>query len=176
MGNGKCRSLEMSEIIVFATGCFDLFHAGHLSFLEQAKALGDKLIVGVHTDEWIEESKGIEPILPLCHRLRVISGLKCVDVAFPIAGPKDEKGAVLLGATIRAVGLDHGYLPGHGPLQRKMEKAGIKYIIVPKMLDISSTKMRRKCYEQIKNRKDLITRLDNLRHVVSGNKRGPGDR
>jgi glycerol-3-phosphate cytidylyltransferase len=137
-----------SDRIVFASGVFDLFHIGHLQFLEQARALGDRLIVGVQTDEWVAESKGEAPIYPLQHRLRLVAALACVDVAFPIQGPEDEIGVVLCGATIRAVGTDHGYLPLHQPLQQKLEAAGVKYIVIPRTPNISTTKIKEKCCEQ----------------------------
>lgn len=133
------------EVIVLATGAFDLFHLGHLQFLEQAKALGDRLIVGVQTDEWCEEKKGYRPIFPLQHRLRLVSALACVDVAFPIYGPKDEVGAVLMGVTIRAVSTDHGYLDFHGPLRKQMEAAGIEYIVIPRTPGISTTEIKEWC-------------------------------
>jgi cytidyltransferase-like protein len=159
--------------IVFATGCFDLFHVGHVKFLEQAKALGTKLVVGVQTDEWMRESKGEEPIYPLEHRLHMVSSLKCVDVAFPISGPVDEKAVVLLGATIRAVGPNYSYLPYHDSVRKKMESVGIEYIIIPRTPNISTTEIKEWCYGQINNRKDLLARLDNLRHVVSIGKKSP---
>lgn len=137
------------ETIVLATGVFDLFHIGHLQFLEQAAALGDRLIVGVQTDEWVEEYKGCRPIYPLQHRLRIVSALACVDVAVPVHGPEDEVGAVLMGVAIRAVSTDHGYLPLHQPLQEKMEAAGVKYVEIPRTPDISTTEIKEKCYEEV---------------------------
>ena len=140
----------MGDRIVFASGVFDLFHLGHLQFLEQAKALGDRLIVGVQADEWATKHKGEVPIYPLYHRLRIVAALSCVDVAFPIRGPEDEIGVALCGATIRAVSTDHGYLPMHQPLREKLEAAGVKYIEIPRTPNISTTEIREKCYEQAK--------------------------
>ena len=145
--------MDTSQRIVFASGCFDLFHVGHLYFLEHASTLGDRLIVGVQTDDWIERTKGQKPIFPLHHRLRIISALKCVDVAFPVDGPKDEAGAVLMDVSIRAVGPDHGWLPDHQSLREKMEAAGIQYVTVPetKVPDISTTIIKEKCFEEIRD-------------------------
>lgn len=135
--------------IVFASGCFDLFHLGHLQFLEQAASLGDRLIVGVQTDEWMVESKKEAPIYPLCHRLRIVAALSCVDVAFPIHGPRDEVGVALCGATIRAVSTDHGYLPEHKILQEKLEAVGVEYIEIPRTPGISTTEIKERCYEEV---------------------------
>jgi D-beta-D-heptose 7-phosphate kinase/D-beta-D-heptose 1-phosphate adenosyltransferase len=66
--------------IVFTNGCFDLLHAGHLRYLEKAKALGDLLVVGVNNDSSVQRLKGPErPILPLAERMEILSGLECVD-------------------------------------------------------------------------------------------------
>ena len=65
--------------IIYTSGSWDMFHVGHLNVLERSKALGDYLIVGVSTDELIEEYKGIPPVIPFEERLRIVESLKCVD-------------------------------------------------------------------------------------------------
>lgn len=65
---------------VFTNGCFDILHAGHVHFLNQARALGDYLIVAVNTDESVRALKGPErPINRLFHRIQVLSALRSVD-------------------------------------------------------------------------------------------------
>lgn len=76
--------------IVFTNGCFDLFHIGHLRYLEKAKALGDLLVVGINNDSSVQRLKGPErPILPLAERMEILSGLECVDyvIAFDESTP-----------------------------------------------------------------------------------------
>ncbi|MDH5257443.1 MAG: D-glycero-beta-D-manno-heptose 1-phosphate adenylyltransferase, partial [Gammaproteobacteria bacterium] len=66
--------------IVMTNGCFDLLHAGHIAYLEQARLLGDKLIVAVNSDESVKGLKGeSRPIIPLEQRMAVLSGLSSVD-------------------------------------------------------------------------------------------------
>ncbi len=66
--------------IVMTNGCFDLMHAGHVAYLEQARLLGDKLIVAVNSDESVTRLKGKNrPIVPLGQRQAVLSGLSSVD-------------------------------------------------------------------------------------------------
>jgi D-beta-D-heptose 7-phosphate kinase/D-beta-D-heptose 1-phosphate adenosyltransferase len=66
--------------IVFTNGCFDLLHIGHIRYLEEAKTLGDVLIVGVNSDSSVRKLKGPErPILPVEERAEILSGLGCVD-------------------------------------------------------------------------------------------------
>src|SRR4030043_2131602 len=66
--------------IVFTNGCFDLLHVGHVRYLEEAKALGDVLVVGVNSDASVRKLKGPKrPILPEAERAEILSGLGCVD-------------------------------------------------------------------------------------------------
>jgi D-beta-D-heptose 7-phosphate kinase/D-beta-D-heptose 1-phosphate adenosyltransferase len=71
--------------IVFTNGCFDILHSGHITYLHQAKALGDVLIVGVNSDASIRRLKGPgRPINTLESRIHVLAALGCIDhlVAF----------------------------------------------------------------------------------------------
>ena len=69
--------------IVFTNGCFDVLHAGHVDYLEKARALGDVLIVGMNSDSSIRRIKGEKrPIVPENYRARVLIGLKAVDYVF----------------------------------------------------------------------------------------------
>ncbi len=75
---------QNGERIVFTNGCFDILHAGHVRYLNQAKALGDKLVVGLNNDESISRLKGPErPINPLEERALVLSSLAAVDFVIP---------------------------------------------------------------------------------------------
>ncbi len=66
--------------MVFTNGCFDLLHAGHVSYLESARQLGDYLVVGLNSDRSVSEIKGPErPINPEAMRARVLAGLAAVD-------------------------------------------------------------------------------------------------
>lgn len=69
--------------VVITFGTFDLFHYGHLRILERARSLGDKLIVGISTDEFNVEKKNRKPIYSFEERKAIIQGLKCVDHVFP---------------------------------------------------------------------------------------------
>jgi D-beta-D-heptose 7-phosphate kinase/D-beta-D-heptose 1-phosphate adenosyltransferase len=66
--------------IVFTNGCFDLLHVGHLRYLQQARALGDVLVLGLNTDASVRRLKGpSRPILPEDERAELLAGLACVD-------------------------------------------------------------------------------------------------
>lgn len=68
--------------IVITFGTFDVFHIGHLSILNRARSLGDRLIVGVSSDRLSFSKKGRAPIYPQQARLDIVAGLKCVDDVF----------------------------------------------------------------------------------------------
>jgi D-beta-D-heptose 7-phosphate kinase/D-beta-D-heptose 1-phosphate adenosyltransferase len=68
------------ETVVMTNGCFDILHPGHIVYLEEAKKLGDHLIVAVNSDESVKKLKGSSrPINPLQHRMLVLAGLASVD-------------------------------------------------------------------------------------------------
>lgn len=69
-----------SKRIVFTNGCFDILHLGHIQYLEQAKAKGDLLVVGLNSDASVKRLKGkTRPILPQHDRARILAALECVD-------------------------------------------------------------------------------------------------
>jgi cytidyltransferase-related domain len=67
---------------VITFGTFDVLHIGHLSILERASQLGDRLLVGVSTDELNVLKKGRSPIYPQEQRLALVGALRCVDATF----------------------------------------------------------------------------------------------
>lgn len=72
------------EKVVFTNGCFDLLHAGHVAYLEEARKLGDRLIVAVNADASVSRLKGpSRPINALARRMRVLAGLQSVDWVVP---------------------------------------------------------------------------------------------
>lgn len=70
----------MKTVITFGT--FDIFHVGHLRILKRAKELGDRLVVGVSTDELNFNKKGKIPFYSEIERLEIVSGIKYVDDVF----------------------------------------------------------------------------------------------
>lgn len=74
------------ERIVMTNGCFDLLHAGHVAYLEEAKSHGDRLVVAVNDDDSVRRLKGEpRPINPLEDRMLVLAGLAAVDWVVPFA-------------------------------------------------------------------------------------------
>jgi D-beta-D-heptose 7-phosphate kinase/D-beta-D-heptose 1-phosphate adenosyltransferase len=85
---------QRGDRIVMTNGCFDILHAGHVSYLEEAKSLGDQLVVAVNTDASVTKLKGpSRPITPLDDRMAVLAGLAAVDWVVPF---DDETPAALV--------------------------------------------------------------------------------
>jgi D-beta-D-heptose 7-phosphate kinase/D-beta-D-heptose 1-phosphate adenosyltransferase len=75
---------QRGEVIVMTNGCFDILHAGHVTYLQQAREQGDRLIVAVNVDETVRKLKGEDrPVNPLEHRMRMLAALECVDWVLP---------------------------------------------------------------------------------------------
>jgi D-glycero-beta-D-manno-heptose 1-phosphate adenylyltransferase len=74
------RLRATGKSVVFTNGVFDLLHVGHLRYLQQARALGDALIVGLNSDRSVRANKGTgRPITPETERAEILSALACVD-------------------------------------------------------------------------------------------------
>jgi D-beta-D-heptose 7-phosphate kinase/D-beta-D-heptose 1-phosphate adenosyltransferase len=74
------------ERVVFTNGCFDILHAGHVAYLEEAKACGDRLVVAVNDDESVRRLKGDgRPVNTLADRMAVLAGLASVDWVVPFS-------------------------------------------------------------------------------------------
>jgi D-beta-D-heptose 7-phosphate kinase/D-beta-D-heptose 1-phosphate adenosyltransferase len=86
------------ERIVATNGCFDILHPGHLTYLRDARGLGDRLVVLVNSDDSVRRLKGRDrPVNPLDHRMAMLAGLECVDWVVPFDNdtPREEIGALL---------------------------------------------------------------------------------
>ena len=64
--------------IVIVTGGFDPLHSGHIAYFEAARALGDRLVVGLNSDAWLTRKKG-RPFMPMAERRAIIENLRMVD-------------------------------------------------------------------------------------------------
>ena len=81
------RAQRRGERVVFTNGCFDLLHVGHVRSLEQARALGDRLLVALNSDASVRRLKGpARPLVPGRQRAEVIAALACVDFVVVFGG------------------------------------------------------------------------------------------
>ena len=127
----------------YAAGAFDLFHVGHLNILKHAKSQCDYLIAGVVSDEMLELTKGIRPVIPLQERLDIVSHIDFVDEARAEVVPDKMD-------TWRAVGFDvffkgddwRGTEKGLR-LEHEFAQVGVEVVYFPYTMHTSSTQLRR---------------------------------
>ncbi len=97
------------ERVVFTNGCFDILHAGHVSYLEQAREQGDRLIVAVNGDASVTRLKGPgRPINSVDRRMAVLAGLGAVDWVVSFSEDTPESLITLLQPDILVKGGDYG--------------------------------------------------------------------
>jgi D-glycero-beta-D-manno-heptose 1-phosphate adenylyltransferase len=96
------------QTLVFTNGCFDLLHVGHLRYLQQARAVGDVLVVGLNTDRSVQRLKGPErPILPEGERAELLAGMECVSYVTLFDEPTPEEVIRLLRPAVHVKGGDY---------------------------------------------------------------------
>jgi rfaE bifunctional protein nucleotidyltransferase chain/domain len=95
--------------VVLTNGVFDLLHAGHVAYLEQARALGSLLIVGVNSDESTRTIKGpLRPLVPAAERAQLLAALRCVDYVTIFEQPTAEALVLALQPEVYVKGGDYG--------------------------------------------------------------------
>lgn len=130
------------KTIVYTCGCFDMFHVGHLNILESAKALGDRLIVAVSTDELAERHKPGKLVLPFEQRIAIIKALKCVDAAIPQTDRDKFLAWEKLKYDVLVVGDDWYGKESFSNYESKLMKNNVKIVYMPYTQGISSTVIR----------------------------------
>jgi D-beta-D-heptose 7-phosphate kinase/D-beta-D-heptose 1-phosphate adenosyltransferase len=96
------------ERIVMTNGCFDILHAGHVRYLEQAAALGDRLLIAVNSDASVRRLKGpTRPVNDLRQRLEVLAGLRVVDWVVPFEEDTPQRLIAAVGPDVLVKGGDY---------------------------------------------------------------------
>ncbi|MDX6288871.1 MAG: D-glycero-beta-D-manno-heptose 1-phosphate adenylyltransferase [Blastocatellia bacterium] len=126
--------------IVFANGCFDVLHVGHVRYLEAARALGDLLIVGINSDEQARRLKGEgRPLVPQDQRAEIISSIAAVDLVTIFSEPTVTELLLALKPDIHAKGTD--YTEESVPERDVVRSYGGRVAIVGDPKDHSSSEM-----------------------------------
>lgn len=125
--------------IGYTTGVFDMFHIGHLNILRNAKNMCDFLIVGVSTDELVQQYKGRTPIIRFNERLEIVKAIRYVDQAVPQL-TMDKMDAW---RELRFDALFHGSDWKGSDMYNKIvddfEKVGVDVVFLPHTSGVSST-------------------------------------
>ncbi|RLA91234.1 MAG: D-glycero-beta-D-manno-heptose 1-phosphate adenylyltransferase [Deltaproteobacteria bacterium] len=102
------KEKKKGKTIVFANGCFDLFHVGHLRYLEGAKEQGDILVVAINDDNSIKkQGKKGRPIIPLKERMEILESLEAVDYIIPFSEQRVDNLLSYFMPHIHAKGTDY---------------------------------------------------------------------
>lgn len=140
--------------IVYTGGTFDMFHSNHLKMIEYAKGLGDKLIVGVSTDELVCSYKN-PPIVPFEERLAIVQALKYPDMVIPQRSLDHTELVKKLHIDAFVIGDDwtgkYDYL----------EELGVKVFYFPYGAGSSSTNIKKKIFDQYNKLKVQADKHDN---------------
>lgn len=139
--------MNTEPVVVYISGCWDLFHVGHLNIIRAAAALG-RLVVGVMTDEGMR-TYGKEPIIPFRQRMAIVAALECVDAVVASHGTADISSVVEWGASVRVMGPDQGTYEGVLEARATLESMGVVYVEVPRTPGVSSTLIRQACHQAI---------------------------
>jgi D-glycero-beta-D-manno-heptose 1-phosphate adenylyltransferase len=134
--------------IVFTNGCFDILHAGHVRYLQAARALGDVLIVGLNSDVSVQGLKGpTRPINNEEDRAEVLAGLSAVDGITFFSEQTAERLIELVKPDIYVKGGD--YVVEQIPEARIVKEAGGKVVLIPEVPGRSSTKIIARIKEKV---------------------------
>ena len=124
--------------IVFTNGCFDILHIGHIRCLEEAKKLGDILVVALNGDRSVRSIKGpSRPFIPEAERAEVLSALACVDYVVIFDEPDPLELISFLKPNILVKGGD--WTPETTIGREVVEKAGGKVVIIPQIQGASTS-------------------------------------
>jgi D-beta-D-heptose 7-phosphate kinase/D-beta-D-heptose 1-phosphate adenosyltransferase len=140
----KCRMYKgEGKRIVFTNGCFDILHSGHVSYLKQAREMGDILIVGLNTDDSIRRLKGSDrPINSLENRIEVLAALESVDYIVPFGNPRDDTPVSLIRLIKPDVFVKGGdYKAKVLPEEKLLRKIGCKIEFLPFVYNQSTTQI-----------------------------------
>lgn len=131
---------KRGERVVFANGCFDTLHVGHVRYLEAARREGDLLVVGVNADSSVVKLKGPgRPILDENARAELVAALRSVDYVVLFAEPNVEALLEALQPNVHAKGTD--YTAENVPERATTDRLGIRVAIVGDSKDHSTREL-----------------------------------
>ncbi|MDE7165765.1 MAG: adenylyltransferase/cytidyltransferase family protein [Bacteroidaceae bacterium] len=133
-------------IVGYTTGVFDMFHIGHLNILRRAKENCDYLIVGISTDELVEQDKHKRPIIPFDERCEIVKAIRFVDEVVPQIDKNKLKAYFNLDRRFHKmfVGSDWKDTPQWNKFEKEFEPYGVEIIYLSHTDGISSTILREK--------------------------------
>lgn len=125
--------------LVFANGCFDVLHVGHVRYLQGAAEEGDVLVVAVNTDASYRRNRGRNPIIPERERYEMIAAIGCVDYVVPLGDTTADRLIRLFRPHVHAKGTD--YRPATIVERATVEAVGGRIAIVGDPKNHSTTEI-----------------------------------
>jgi glycerol-3-phosphate cytidylyltransferase len=123
-------------------GVWDLLHVGHVLALARARLAGDRLVVGVPSDEVVQQDKGAPPVIPLVDRVAMLRALRCVDEAIPYYRLEFLTHLEMVRPAVLAVGETWGREKRHADAEAWCMVNGCQVVTVPYHPGESSTKIK----------------------------------
>lgn len=137
----RAEARAAGRVVVWTNGTFDLLHPGHVSSLQQARALGDVLVVGINSDRSVKAYKGpTRPILTEHERAAMLAALECVDYVIVFDEDTPAESLTKLKPDIHCKGAE--YAPPHGrpvPERAVVEGYGGRIAYLPLVPGVSTT-------------------------------------
>lgn len=128
----------------YTTGVFDMFHIGHLNILKHAKEQCEYLIVGVSTDEVVENYKHKVPVIPFDERIAIVDAIKYVDKVVPQTSMDKMEAYKKLKFDVLFHGSDWKGSKMYEKIVSEFDKVGVAVVFLPHTDGISSTMIREK--------------------------------
>jgi len=117
---------QTGERAVFTNGCFDLLHLGHVRYLQEARSLGDFLILGLNSDESTRRLKGQgRPLVPEMERAEILAALTCIDYVTIFSEPTANALVRLLQPTVYVKGGDYAGVQNNIPDLSRLPEAKV---------------------------------------------------
>lgn len=140
--------------IGYTTGVFDLFHVGHLNIIKRAKEQCDYLIVGVSTDELVQEYKNKTPIIPYEERKQIVEAIKYVDKVVPQTSMNKFEAWGKEKFDVIFHGDDWKNSELYKENERKLKEVGVEFVYFEYTKGTSSTILTQAIKEIINNKKE----------------------
>ena len=137
-------------IIIYTTGVFDLLHIGHIKILKRARALGDKLTVGVQDDDSVEEQKGERPILNSNERMAMLEALHIVDNTICYTNTDQLDMLDLIKPNIMVQGSDWEESSDRTTIKKYLNDNNIELVHFPYTKNLSTTEIKDRMYKNFK--------------------------
>jgi glycerol-3-phosphate cytidylyltransferase len=125
--------------IGYTTGVYDLFHIGHLNILRRAKEQCEYLIVGVSTDEIVEEYKGKRPVVPFDERIEIVKAIRYVDEVVPQTSMNKMEAWEKIHFNALFHGSDWKGSHMYDDIEKKLKEVGVDMVFLPHTEGTSST-------------------------------------